>query len=253
MSSPRYAKLSPHDGDDLSETLSSSAPTPKSWAAQCAKAFHIFRVVLETALLLSLLALIFSHNDPGQGYAQAPSSNLGIMPHFATKGVLFQADENFISADSFANLTALEDTRKYWTRMTVAGRGAIVVDPVDRSGLSDPYEIPIPEHERKEDGRSKEEVYMVDVFHQLHCLSTLMTSYGHAVIEGKTPEDLDHDAHCFDLLRQSLLCAADTTVEGQTGYGIGWGTIHQCKDIDAIRVWVENRAGFAWHHFPGAL
>ncbi|KAK8139510.1 hypothetical protein PG984_002890 [Apiospora sp. TS-2023a] len=196
------------------------------------------------------------------------------MPQFASKGVLFQADENFISAGTFSNLTALDDTRKYWTRMTVreyketsfhssvlaflnqkvtGGRGAILVDPADRSGLSEPYEIPIPEHERKGDGRSKEEVYMVAVFHQLHCLSTLMTSYGHSVIEGKAPKDLGHDAHCFDLLRQSLLCAADTTVEGQTGYGIGWGTIHQCKDIAAIRTWVENRAGFEWHNFPGAL
>lgn len=80
-----------------------------------------------------------------------------------------------------------------------------------------------------------------------------MTSYGHAVIEGKAPADLEHDAHCFDLLRQSLLCAADTTVEGQTGYGVGWGMVHQCKDMNAIRTWVESRAGFAGHHFPGAL
>ena len=95
---------------------------------------------------------------------------------------------------------------------------------------------------------------MVAVFHQLHCLSTLLSSYGRIVIEKLPPKDLDHDAHCFDLLRQSLLCAGDVTVEGQTDYGIGWGTIHQCRDIDAVRGWATNNAGFAWHHFnSGAL
>lgn len=61
--------------------------------------------------------------------------------------------------------------------------------------------MPIPENERKGDGRSKEEVYMVAVFHQLHCLVRVLLIYpltkpprrpdGHELALGTFFADLD--------------------------------------------------------------
>ena len=75
------------------------------------------------------------------------------------------------------------------------------------------------------------------------------------MIEGKQPkpEDYAHHAHCFDLLRQALLCAGDTTVEGLTEYGEGWGAVHKCKDMSAIKAWTEGHAGLEWHKYPDRL
>lgn len=62
--------------------------------------------------------------------------------------------------------------------------------------------------------------------------------------DGELPtHNLHHVAHCFDYIRQGILCAGDTTIEGHTGLGEGWGSTHQCKDIEAIKQWVDDHQG----------
>ena len=61
--------------------------------------------------------------------------------------------------------------------------------------------------------------------------------------------DPAHLPHCFDYLRQSIMCASDTTMEwvaappndkGSTG----WGYQHTCRDYFAIRQWaLDNKWG----------
>ena len=53
-----------------------------------------------------------------------------------------------------------------------------------------------------------------------------------------------HVRHCIDLLRQSLMCHADTTLEakdesvnGVTGFGIE----HRCKDWNQLVEWTADR------------
>jgi hypothetical protein len=55
-----------------------------------------------------------------------------------------------------------------------------------------------------------------------------------------------HIRHCIDLLRQSLMCRPDTTVElkdDEVGGVKGFGTEHLCKDwdmlVDFIIKWEE--------------
>lgn len=50
-----------------------------------------------------------------------------------------------------------------------------------------------------------------------------------------------HADHCFDYLRQNIMCAADLTLEkarvdpdGLRRATDGWGTIHHCKDWDKV-------------------
>jgi hypothetical protein len=48
--------------------------------------------------------------------------------------------------------------------------------------------------------------------------------------------------HCFEYLRQALICNADTTLEGleEDNSGVnGWGTMHQCCNFNAVLEWTR--------------
>ena len=55
-----------------------------------------------------------------------------------------------------------------------------------------------------------------------------------------TQEVAHHSTHCFDYIRQSIMCAADTSLEGKTEAGPGWGSKHECKDYDAVLAWANS-------------
>lgn len=53
----------------------------------------------------------------------------------------------------------------------------------------------------------------------------------------------EHLNHCWDYLRQTIMCNADVTLEWRKygePVGTGWGYQHQCKDWDAIIAWAEK-------------
>jgi hypothetical protein len=106
--------------------------------------------------------------------------------------------------------------------------------------LGAPYTVAI---NRTSDGPA----YMMAVFHQLHCLSYVVAHYqqGYAGVQ-LTDDVAHHSAHCFDYLRQSILCAADTNLEGETEGGPGWGSRHQCADYDAVLAWANEHSAMRW-------
>ncbi|KAE8418450.1 hypothetical protein BDV36DRAFT_295094 [Aspergillus pseudocaelatus] len=101
----------------------------------------------------------------------------------------------------------------------------------------------------------------IAVFHQLHCLHAILVAYYAAVEESdvakgaQRPDDYlqqtgtrmapSHIRHCFDYLRQTLMCAADTNMEvldPQTHTTSGWGQGRQCRDYDEVVKWAEKWA-----------
>ncbi|KAM3554663.1 hypothetical protein ARSEF4850_006357 [Beauveria asiatica] len=74
-----------------------------------------------------------------------------------------------------------------------------------------------------------------------------MTREGYySALEGKPGQvSSAHLMHCFDYLRQAIMCFSDTTLEWlpapprDTG-STGWGFEHKCRDFDAISRWVED-------------
>jgi hypothetical protein len=60
----------------------------------------------------------------------------------------------------------------------------------------------------------------------------------------------DHITHCFEYLRQALICAADTNLEDLESFvddqgndrvqTDGWGTERVCRDFEAVKVWAER-------------
>ncbi|KAI0432346.1 hypothetical protein F5Y09DRAFT_301917 [Xylaria sp. FL1042] len=89
-------------------------------------------------------------------------------------------------------------------------------------------------------------------FHQLHCLNGLRQAYwqshkaavhGEKINEVDLPKDLQphHVQHCIDLLRQTLMCHADTTLEvaDEAGGVDGFRTKHQCRSWEQLVQWTS--------------
>ena len=144
------------------------------------------------------------------------------------------------------------------------GEGVVRIKDFKKYHLPAPMEIP---------GRPS---FSIAVTHQLHCLvccSThtkllvLLTELKHSIMASYSLlsrkntssgpslseiEDIErqywHIDHCFDYLRQSLMCCGDTALEGGAtvfpGEVIGtdgWGAQHICKNYDDIFKWAEVR------------
>ncbi|KAK2601509.1 hypothetical protein N8I77_010956 [Diaporthe amygdali] len=65
-----------------------------------------------------------------------------------------------------------------------------------------------------------------------------------AVRNGLPPTaDVEHIIHCFNYVRQTLMCFADATTEGH-GYedpdGPVIGVDHMCRDYHALRSWADE-------------
>ena len=69
---------------------------------------------------------------------------------------------------------------------------------------------------------------------------------GQKLIEEDIPVDImpSHIRHCIDLLRQTLMCYADTTIEvvDPAINGVhGFRTEHQCKRWDQLIEWTNEQ------------
>ncbi|KAF2237618.1 hypothetical protein EV356DRAFT_574025 [Viridothelium virens] len=98
---------------------------------------------------------------------------------------------------------------------------------------------------------------VISVFHQLHCLYTLRRAYFDKSSDGQLKNfDFGHDrdkhtGHCFEYLRQSLICSADSSLEpaGNAEGFLGWGFQRQCRDYEQLKAWAEEARAFDGHGF----
>jgi hypothetical protein len=138
--------------------------------------------------------------------------------------------------------------------MLLAGRGRVLIHQ--------PWKYGLPSISLGEPLESEE--YGISVFHQLHCLGVLRYGW-FALVADLDPSNqeprhhLSNSAamHCFDFLRQAIMCSGDTTIElaqyrGQDGVvrtAHGWNIEHQCKDWGVLWNFVmarhahDNRTG----------
>lgn len=118
--------------------------------------------------------------------------------------------------------------------------------------IPNPADYSLPPGQPTSEGEGQ--IYDISVFHQLHCLNhvrTFLFTLKAGMDYNTTQEtyDLllksqeDHVYHCFDYIRQALMCNADLTVEwprteedGSRVAVDGWGVEHQCKN------WVSETA-----------
>ncbi|KAK4250550.1 hypothetical protein C7999DRAFT_38393 [Corynascus novoguineensis] len=164
------------------------------------------------------------------------------VPEFPRKIYTFRSDPKYVHGDMWFNETDTLRTLHNWIELSSDSRGYVVVDDASRYDLPEPYEVAL---DRWNDGPG----YMMTVFHQLHCLSYVAEHWqrGYAGIN-LTEEVAHHTAHCFNYLRQGIMCSADTTLEGKTEAGPGEGSEHECKDYDAVLEWANEHSAMKWRN-----
>jgi hypothetical protein len=142
------------------------------------------------------------------------------------------------------------DSDAAWNALLPAGRGFVFVPNFED------YSLP-----RGED-TPYGPIYSTTVFHQLHCLGqlrrfswmfldTIITNNtaGAAAIEKMFVQGdaEEHLTHCFDYLRQGLMCNADMSLEwprtekdGRRFAVDGWDIPHECKNWDEVMEFMEE-------------
>lgn len=169
-----------------------------------------------------------------------PTGKPSPVPQFPRKTYTFLENSTFLDEGMFASSEATLHKLHNWIQLSAAARGYIQIPDWARFDIGEPYTVAI-DHDT--DGPA----YMMSVFHQLHCLSYIVEHFQSGY--GGVPLDQEvahHSAHCFDYLRQSIMCAGDTNLEGKTEAGPGWGSEHECVDYDALLQWANENGAMPW-------
>ncbi|KAF4624580.1 hypothetical protein G7Y89_g13590 [Cudoniella acicularis] len=185
-------------------------------------------VIVLCGLVLSAQVL-FSHEIPLRTF-KAPLTDSAHFPpvyeapEFPTKLIVFEENPDFAGPPSLETNTA-------WQSLFPMGRGFV-----------------------KAHGREKGMVdaqYSIAAFHQYHCLYQMrgLFSVVHLSSRPLTNDELDHVYHCFEYLRQVIVCHADPTMDvflplvERPGVieTLGWGNTHVCRDWDALSEWANDR------------
>ncbi|KAM0798338.1 hypothetical protein BDR22DRAFT_780321, partial [Usnea florida] len=91
---------------------------------------------------------------------------------------------------------------------------------------------------------SSKGVYIIDAYHQLHCLTIVRKTFYEISRNQSLTYPLGHSTHCFDSLRQYVMCTAGDTLLYSWGRNItGDGQLRKCRSWSALRDWAaENSA-----------
>lgn len=103
-------------------------------------------------------------------------------------------------------------------------------------------------------------VFTTSMTHQLHCLHAILNAYNTMSVTLDSPffkvnpiQQPWHINHCFDYIRQGIMCAGDVALEGAAttfplglngedlGGSDGWDAKHVCKDYSQITTYLEEK------------
>ncbi|KAF2846541.1 hypothetical protein T440DRAFT_405499 [Plenodomus tracheiphilus IPT5] len=244
--------------DDDSSTEVGSLVGEKQWATDdfehitprskrrnlCHTIIAISRWVLVISLQLTIIGLLA--RDQGMLDStrwRAPSTSAhevggditGWSPHIPTQITKFEINQTFApynTSDFFK-----PETLRAWNDLMPVGMGfQSIPDPTSYSNLPTPIMWP------------NGTVYTTSFTHQLHCLYAVVAVYSGLKSNHELEEDHHwHMIHCFDYLRQTIMCTADMSLEGlettfpdHNGGSDGWDSRHVCRDWGMVRERLES-------------
>lgn len=169
----------------------------------------------------------------------------GIAPRFSQKLIKFMPEPRVHA--SVGHPDKKQETDDFWLTFAPAGFG--LLDIKDYS----PHRYPEMSTPTVKQGHNVVDTSMA---HQLHCLHSIMDAFNQ-MAQGKSPHHGGHTrraedhswhlGHCFDYIRQGIMCCGDTALEGAATMfpegkegSDGWNTLHVCKDYSEVKEWVED-------------
>ncbi|KAG9239633.1 hypothetical protein BJ875DRAFT_85516 [Amylocarpus encephaloides] len=206
--------------------------------------FCICLCLLALALISFVAGLnvgqVWSHRHDSDGEERGdglvdPQAFIGDIPK---KNIKFRFPSGYEAID--------ENGDQIWDDLMPLGSGFVRVPH--------PRKYAMPRSTRIEKDAEDAELYSVSMTHQLHCLAVLR----HVIVKYEKHDKSrfageGHEYHCLDYIRQSILCAGDTTLDhadieynadgSEREYGFtGANATHRCRDWDAIRrVLIDKR------------
>ncbi|KAI1370370.1 hypothetical protein F4677DRAFT_451445 [Hypoxylon crocopeplum] len=190
--------------------------------------------------LVSALGIIILHNllptspisssiNP-QRQELLPSLNL---PPLGDVLRAFKGDSTYYAQD-------MNTSREAWMSLFPPGMGYVSMDNIKDAG-----DIPQIFQDMSTDGSGR---FCIAAFHQLHCLFLIYADFRRAMNRELSHTDAQslrssHSLHCFDYLRESIMCSADSALEpflaDTQGNGVdGFGSVHQCRDFKSLSEWI---------------
>lgn len=227
MSSSRstYIPLASYDSDkDLGEERVTTRDQRKSF-------WHPWRdialILLATA---NLVLVVLYFRSTGSGQKTWSSSYTGLETHPA-KWIPYHWWSEYGSSDD--NQTAAVDAA--WAAIHPA-HGIVAIDHKWAAERQLPAAMNFPSD-------SSKGIYELEAYHMLHCLTRMRKSY-YALRRGETypdPGGHGHMAHCFDSLRQYVMCTAgDTPLYTWGGLTSADNQLRKCRDWDRLRDWATE-------------
>ncbi|OLN97970.1 putative prolyl 4-hydroxylase 10-like protein 2 [Colletotrichum chlorophyti] len=160
----------------------------------------------------------------------------GFVDYVSSKGIPKASgpDEYEITAGAFSDRALFNQTLDSWQSLS---HGFVRATPYDGSGPQKLFAGGL---------------FEIAAFHQVHCLTSILEDFG--LLAAGVPKDQlpgynagvtltweEHKAHCFNYVRQALMCFADSTaeghIEGDPHRVADHGVMHVCNDFDALLAW----------------
>lgn len=262
---PSHKKHS--DAEDFSHVPPHPRPRQNRWRRCCS--WVVLQGLVNTFLLLLVLILLLNRGQGrqeshGQSYGQFDGNGdlTGFIPPVTQQITTFVPDMGFNpenSSDFFTKavqekwLSIVPSMNTPHVRLPTLSQRTVsltfraeglgylhVEDPSQYNNLPHPLEGALYEKVGS--------VYTTSVTHQLHCLYNILEVYS-SLKAGKTiaKQMEGHIPHCFEYLRQNIMCCGDTALEGQhTTFpdGVlgsdGWDAKHVCKNYDQVKEFLEE-------------
>ncbi|KAI0004756.1 hypothetical protein F4779DRAFT_599326 [Xylariaceae sp. FL0662B] len=228
---------------DLNEKdyMQTSAPSQKGGFLSALKTH---RWLIDTFLLVVILFLLLekqlTHHHGKDHYFEGGGDLTGFAPEFSQQVTTFSPDPGFVPENTSEFFS--RETKKKWLDLVPKGLGYLEIkNPEDYDNL--PTRL---------DSYDEQFVVTSSMTHQLHCLYAIAEAYSALTSDtSRVPKETPwHLTHCFDYLRQGIMCCGDVALEGeQTTFpdgfegSDGWDAKHVCKDYSQVYDYLEtNRA-----------
>ncbi|KAI1354406.1 hypothetical protein F5Y01DRAFT_274021 [Xylaria sp. FL0043] len=199
------------------------------------------RWIIDTALLLIIVALLVRDQWRQPAVLQDPNiwqfgqDFTGVGPKLSSKITTFVRDESYApnnTADFFS-----DEVLGKWNELMPVGMGFVWVNDTEKY-----HDLPTPIM------WPEKTVFTTSATHQLHCLFAIVQTYSGLTSGHEIPDDHHwHMIHCFDYMRQAIMCSADMALEGlettfpdHNGGSDGWDSKHVCRDWSQVKSYLES-------------
>jgi hypothetical protein len=242
----KYSVLA-YDTDLESDNSSEHSPEKGLLSGQTTTRPHVGNICWTTwirwsvvvglqTIILALLLLRTGSSTPKSAKVVETGSDINGLYQTLSHEYRYLKLEPELYMPNMSTINGRMETRKMWDKLMPLGSGSVSIpDYKDHPLLGQPI---------SDDPIRSGPLFEASWTHALHCLYYSVDSYHQLIVNGRTDDDNPvHAAHCFEYLRNNILCSLDMTLEGSqsTIADKSRGQAHVCRNREEAVKWIEER------------